>query len=179
MLSHLLNRKAHMLFLGSQFWSWVQTLSDTYIKFIFTFSVFSLFLVLFLQNLWVLEKIKKWAWIQTCLHTFSIFISEAKSWQKLGVRNFQRKHCIWNSDWCVCVCVCVCMLSCAWLFETPWTVAHHSTLSMEFSRQTYWSRLPFSPPGDPPDPGIETESLSSPALAGEFFTTRPPANAPH
>ena len=107
MLSHLLNRKAHMLFLGSQFWSWVQTLSDTYIKFIFTFSVFSLFLVLFLQNLWVLEKIKKWAWIQTCLHTFSIFISEAKSWQKLGVRNFQRKHCIWNSDWCVCVCVCV------------------------------------------------------------------------
>ena len=39
-------------------------------------------------------------------------------------------------------------------------------LSMEFSREEYWSRLPFPPPGDLPDPGIE---LSSPTLIGEFF----------
>ena len=45
---------------------------------------------------------------------------------------------------------------------------------MEFSRQEYWSRLPFSSPGDLPDPGIEPEFLASPALAGEFFTTEPP-----
>ena len=40
---------------------------------------------------------------------------------------------------------------------------------MEFSRQEYWSGLPFSPPGHLPDPGIELVSLTSPALAGGFF----------
>jgi len=45
---------------------------------------------------------------------------------------------------------------------------------MEFSRQGYWSRLPFPTPGDLPDPGIEPMSLVSPALAGRFFTTAPP-----
>ena len=42
---------------------------------------------------------------------------------------------------------------------------------MGFSRQECWSGLPFSPPGDVPDPGIEAESPVSPALAGRFFTT--------
>ena len=42
---------------------------------------------------------------------------------------------------------------------------------MEFSRQEYWSRLSFPPPGDLPNPGIEPASLISPALAGKFFTT--------
>ena len=41
---------------------------------------------------------------------------------------------------------------------------------MEFSKQGYWSRLPFPSPGDLPDPGIEPTSLVSPALAGRFFT---------
>ncbi|ELR53965.1 hypothetical protein M91_16140, partial [Bos mutus] len=44
-------------------------------------------------------------------------------------------------------------------------------LSMGFSRQEYWSGLPFPPPGDLPDLGIEPMSLISPALAGGFFTT--------
>ena len=44
-------------------------------------------------------------------------------------------------------------------------------LSMEFSRQECWRGLPCLPPGDLPDPGIEPESLMSPALAGVFFTT--------
>ena len=45
---------------------------------------------------------------------------------------------------------------------------------MEFSRQEYWSGLPFSTSGDLPNPGIEPVSLASPALAGRFFTTAPP-----
>ena len=40
-------------------------------------------------------------------------------------------------------------------FVTPWTIAHKAPLSMEFSRQEYWSGLPFPPSGDLPDPGIE------------------------
>ena len=42
---------------------------------------------------------------------------------------------------------------------------------MEFSRQAYWSGLPFPTPGELPDPGIESLTLASPALAGGFFTT--------
>ena len=57
------------------------------------------------------------------------------------------------------------------LFATPWTVAHQAPLSMGFSRQEYWSGLPFPLAGDLLDPGIEPES---PALAGGFFTTEPP-----
>ena len=60
------------------------------------------------------------------------------------------------------------MLSCVRLFEAPGTVAHQASLCMEFSRQEYWSGLPFPSPGDLPDPGIEPEVS---ALAGGFFTT--------
>ena len=56
----------------------------------------------------------------------------------------------------------------------PGTVAYQAPLSMEFSRQEYWSRLPFPTPGDPLDPEIELESLVPPALAGGSFTTAPP-----
>ena len=55
---------------------------------------------------------------------------------------------------------------------TLWTVARQAPLSMGFSRQEYWSGLPCPPPGNLPDPGIEPTSLTSPALRGEFFTTR-------
>ena len=54
---------------------------------------------------------------------------------------------------------------------TPWTVAHQTPLFMGFSGQEYWSGVPFPPPGDLPGPGIELASLSSPPLAGGFFTT--------
>ena len=66
------------------------------------------------------------------------------------------------------VCVLAQSLRCVWLFATPWTVAHQPPLSMESSRQEYWSGLPFPSPGDLPDPGIELPSL---AMTGEFFTT--------
>ena len=54
--------------------------------------------------------------------------------------------------------------SCVQLSETSWTSAHPAALSMGFSRQEYWSGLPFPPPGDLPDPGIEPSSPMSPAL---------------
>ena len=65
----------------------------------------------------------------------------------------------------------LCMLSLVLTFATPWTVAYQAPLSIEFSRQEYWSGLPFSPPGDLPNPGIKTMSFKSPALVGGFFTT--------
>ena len=54
---------------------------------------------------------------------------------------------------------------------TSWTVARQAPLSMEFSRQEYWSALPCPPPGDLPDLVMEPTSLMSPELAGRFFTT--------
>ena len=85
----------------------------------------------------------------------------------------------------ICVCVCVCarahtrtqFLSHVLFFLTPWTVARQTPLSMEFSRQEYWSGLLFPTPGDLPDPGIEHNPPASPALAGRFFTTVPPGQA--
>ena len=53
---------------------------------------------------------------------------------------------------------------------TPRTVTHQAPLSMGFSRQEYWSEMPYHPPGDLPNPGIEPTSLMSPALAGGLFT---------
>ena len=57
------------------------------------------------------------------------------------------------------------------LFATPSSVAHQAPLSMGFSRPEYWSGLPFPPPEELPNPGIEPASLRSPALAGGFFIT--------
>ena len=67
------------------------------------------------------------------------------------------------------------LLSCfshARLFASPWTIACQAPLSMGFSRQDYWSGLPFPSPGDLPYPGIKPTSLTSPALEGRFFTAR-------
>ena len=64
--------------------------------------------------------------------------------------------------------------NCVQLFVTPWAVAHQAPLSEEFSRQEYWSGLPFPTLGDLPNEGIEPASLASPALAGEFFPIAPP-----
>ena len=63
-------------------------------------------------------------------------------------------------------------VSCVWFFVTLWALAHQAPLSMGFSRQEYWSGLPFPPQGDLPTPGIEPMSLMSLALAGRFFTPR-------
>ena len=58
-----------------------------------------------------------------------------------------------------------------WLFATPWTVAHQVSPSMGFSRQGYWSGLPFPSPGDLPHPGIEPRS---PALQADALPSEPP-----
>ena len=57
------------------------------------------------------------------------------------------------------------------LFVTPWTVAYQAPPSMGFSRQEYWSGLPFPSPGDLPDPGIEP---GSPTLQADALTSEPP-----
>ena len=59
------------------------------------------------------------------------------------------------------------------LFVTPWTVAHQAPPSMGFSRQEYWSGLPFPSPGDLSDPGIEPRS---PALQADTWTSEPPGS---
>ena len=59
------------------------------------------------------------------------------------------------------------------LFATPWTVAYQAPQSMEFSRQEYWSRLPFPSPLDLPNPGIEP---GSPALQADALPSEPPGN---
>ena len=60
------------------------------------------------------------------------------------------------------------LLSRVRLFATPWTVAHQAPLSMGFSRQEYWSGVPFPSPGDLPGPGIEP---GSPALRADALTS--------
>ena len=68
------------------------------------------------------------------------------------------------------------------LFATPWTVACQAPLSRKFSRQEYWRGVPFPPPEDLPDPGIEPASPAAPALAGGFFPQASPGKplvSPH
>ena len=72
-------------------------------------------------------------------------------------------HCKWKGK--------VKSLSRVQFFLTPWTVAHQAPPSMEFSRQEYWSGLPFPSPGDLPDPGIEPRS---PTLQADALTSEPP-----
>ena len=71
----------------------------------------------------------------------------------------------------VCGGVCMYVFSRVWLFTALWSVAYKAPLSLEFSRQEYWSRLQLPTPEDLPNPGIEP---ASPALAGRFFTPATP-----
>ena len=74
---------------------------------------------------------------------------------------------ICGSPWCVLVKSLIRVQ----LFATPWTVVHQALSSMGFSRQEYWSGLPFPSPRDLPNPGIEPRS---PALQAEPLTSMPP-----
>ena len=69
----------------------------------------------------------------------------------------------WKKKWVSCTVVSD--------FVIPWAAAFPAPLSMGFSRQEYWSGLPFPPRGDLPNWGIKTASLMSPALEGSFFIT--------
>ena len=98
-------------------------------------------------------------------------------------------HCsktsLWNMFWRFCFydvifwnsyMVFHAVLSHVWLFVASWTIACQPVLSMKFSRQEYWSRLPFPTSVCLPDPRIEPLSPKSPALVGGFFTTVPPTD---
>ena len=76
------------------------------------------------------------------------------------------------------VLTCICVLSHAKLFGTPRTVVHQAPLPIEFSKHKYQSGLPFPALGHLPGSRIQSTSLASPALAGSFFMTVPPAK-PH
>ena len=72
---------------------------------------------------------------------------------------------------CMKVKVKVKLLSRVRLFASPWTVVRQAPLSMGFSRQEYWSGLPFPSPGDLPNPGIAPRS---PALQADALSSEPP-----
>ena len=78
---------------------------------------------------------------------------------------FTRGH----EDYNLYTCMHACMLNYVWFFATPWTPAQQAPLSMGFSRQDYWSRLSFPPPGDLPNPGIEPMSPASPSLQANLY----------
>ena len=74
-----------------------------------------------------------------------------------------------ESTYLTTIIFCECSFgSGVWFFVIPWTVSRQAPLSMKFSRQEYWSGLPFPTPGDLPNAGIKT---TYPVLAGGFFTT--------
>ena len=105
------------------------------------------------------------AW-HAAVHGVAKSKTQLSNWTEL---NF---HTCWTQAYLVyAFCVLSLSLSYVQLFATPWTVVHHVPLSMGFSRQEFWSGLPFLPPGDLPNPEIE---LVSPALAGRFFATETP-----
>ena len=76
-----------------------------------------------------------------------------------------------------CACCVLSRFSSVWLCAILWTVAHQTPLSVGFSRQKYWSELPFPPPQDLPNTTTAPMSLTSPALTGVFFTTSAPWEA--
>ena len=80
-------------------------------------------------------------------------------WEKISADNMTNKGLVVKS------------LSRIRLFATPWTVAYQAPQSMEFSRQEYWSGLPFPSPGDIPEPGIEPRS---PTFQADALTSEPP-----
>ena len=77
-----------------------------------------------------------------------------------------------------CACACAQSLSCSQTLCNPMDCSPSGSPSMEFSRQKYWSRLPFPSQGDLPNLGIELTSLASLPLAGRFFIIAPPGK-PH
>ena len=123
-------------------------------------------------------------WFRFLWSYFSVW-NGSREWSlelKADISSLKRPCTVWSwilffffMSVCARVCVCACaVFSHVWLFATPWTVAHQVLLSMKFSRQEYWSGLPFPPPGDLPNSGIKPVSPISPALAGRLFTSEPP-----
>ena len=117
------------------------------------------------------------SWLHVNLITFQSHLS-----RPLGDTNIHNFSHAVNESMHACV---LSHFSRVRLFATVWTIAPQASLSMGFSRQGQWSRLPCPPPEGLPNPGIEPTSLMSPALSGTFFTTSatwetpPKAQAPN
>ena len=135
------------------------------------------FLGLVAGGWWIHKSLWEYAGLRTCV----LFLSQAvvprtsANVRSGGLRlALSAKDKGWHTSSGISlttVAVFVQSLSCVWLSANPWTVALQASPSVGFSRQEYWSGLPFPSPGDLSNPGVETES---PALAGRFFTAEPP-----
>ena len=88
-----------------------------------------------------------------------------------------RYFTLWRLQNLGCILYFVCACSVVSDSATPWIVARQAPLSMEFSKQEYWSGLPFPSPETLLDPGIKPMSSASPALADGFFITEPPGKS--
>ena len=131
--------------------------------------------------LWRVDNIRFWLlfglslWLLCCWHLFKLWygcsVSTGSDYTVVEFQNYPHHTFIFldrlQKAVLLLLCVHAQMLSCAPLFVTPWTVDSHVPLFMGFSRQKYWSGLPFPPPGDLPNPGVEPRASCK---AGRFFT---------
>ena len=92
-----------------------------------------------------------------------------RRWKEAVAEHQKRRFCIINRN----VAGGAQPLSRVRLFAIPWTVVYQASLSKGFSRQEYWSGLPFPSPGDLPNPRIESRS---PALPADAFPSEPPGS---
>ena len=111
------------------------------------------------QKLWEIED---FSFILSTLESFDIFwsLETSNSFLSSSSSFFPSPHStvyrVFASYLGTCLRVlCCAMFSHVQFFVSPWTIARQAPLSMEFSREEYWSGLPCPPPGDLPDPGIE------------------------
>ena len=119
----------------------------------------SLFPVLILSYILILYTLRHWNIIVLCF-----FKQSLKKKLSILVCHYCCNKVL--AEWIVCV---LSLFSHGRLCATLWTEAHWAPLSMEFSRQEYWSGLPCIPLGDLPNPGIKPASLMSPPLADRVF----------
>ena len=108
-----------------------------------------------LDNFWECQPRKVLPWVLWCC-------------------NGWRQALLFLTCWKIFLRVKVKSLSRVQLFVIPWTIAYQALQSMEFSRQEYWSALPFPSPGDLPNPGIEP---GSPALQADALPSEPPGKS--
>ena len=105
-------------------------------------------------------------WAHVALNKIRLWVT-----RKNRKGNTGRQLTRWMTTWQLVKSENVSRSSHVLLFATPWTVARQDPLSMGFSRQEYWSRLPFASPGDLPHPGIKPRS---PALQADSLPSEPP-----
>ena len=119
-----------------------------------------------IKSLHVDSRISTLAWKCGLRHDRMVLKSQGRQWPPWW-KSPPQENSSFNG-------ICACVLSSfrhVRLFVALWTVACQAPLSMGFSRQGYWSGLPYPPPGDLLNPGIKSTALMSPALAGCFFIT--------